>query len=391
MSQQSKIEPVNIFNTFQNPPPINQITQNMSNAEQYTLPNQTLQVSKFQSNALPVHQINPSVHKSFAIPPPHIMPTTLSGNLGTEWKSPNEVIGTGTSFIKSPNSVNNLTNSFVNIKQSPNIRPNSIINVPRPSEITFGGQSTTNQTQCVPPGITSFNTYPTSGLGTTPTPVSSQNHIPIAPAVNVQNQKQQYLAKLERLRKKGITLSNTFTMNSSLAEIEDEFIFLKKENDITKNVKLQKNALMSFGSFVEAMNSYMNPFDIRLDSWSESVFESIDDYDDIFEEIHEKHGDFNIPPELKLIFKLLMSAVFFHVSKIVIDKQMTSANVSVATDEEMKTNARQTAETLTPNIFQQIMSTMNSKGGLAEMLSGNLIPQEAPVSQTTNPPINQQW
>ena len=40
---------------------------------------------------------------------------------------------------------------------------------------------------------------------------------------------------------------------------------------------------------LEFLNNKFDPFDIKLDGWSESVNESINDYDEVFEELAEKY------------------------------------------------------------------------------------------------------
>ena len=73
--------------------------------------------------------------------------------------------------------------------------------------------------------------------------------------------------------------------------------------------------LMAFVSAIEFMNSKFDPFDIKLDGWAEAVNENIDDYDDVFGELHEKYaGKAKIAPELKLLFMLGGSAAMLHMT-----------------------------------------------------------------------------
>ena len=41
---------------------------------------------------------------------------------------------------------------------------------------------------------------------------------------------------------------------------------------------------------LEFLNNKFDPFSVNLDGWSESVNESIFDYDEIFEELYAKYG-----------------------------------------------------------------------------------------------------
>ena len=66
---------------------------------------------------------------------------------------------------------------------------------------------------------------------------------------------------------------------------------------------------------IEFLNNKFDPFDIKLDGWSESVNESINDYDEVFEELAEKYGGKSeIAPEIKLLMMLGGSAFMFHLT-----------------------------------------------------------------------------
>jgi hypothetical protein len=47
--------------------------------------------------------------------------------------------------------------------------------------------------------------------------------------------------------------------------------------------------LMAVINGIEFLNGRFDPFDIKLDGWSEQVNENITDYDDIFGELYEKY------------------------------------------------------------------------------------------------------
>jgi hypothetical protein len=53
----------------------------------------------------------------------------------------------------------------------------------------------------------------------------------------------------------------------------------------------------------------------KLSGWSEKMYEDIDEYDDIFEDLHEKYkGKGKIPPELRLMVGIGGSAFLFHMT-----------------------------------------------------------------------------
>jgi len=74
--------------------------------------------------------------------------------------------------------------------------------------------------------------------------------------------------------------------------------------------------LMAFVTGTEYLNTTYDPFAIKLEGWSEQVHDNITDYDDIFEELHEKYKakGKKMPPELRLFISLTGSAFMFHLT-----------------------------------------------------------------------------
>ena len=124
-----------------------------------------------------------------------------------------------------------------------------------------------------------------------------------------------YLRKLEALEKKGIELSKKYSMESSLQEMMGEYETIMDEKTKQNSVKFQGNMLMAIINGMEFLNNKFDPFDIKLDGWSEQVQENVTDYDDIFGELHEKYkSKAAMAPELKLLFQLGGSAMMVHMT-----------------------------------------------------------------------------
>jgi len=131
----------------------------------------------------------------------------------------------------------------------------------------------------------------------------------------IQKDKQELLFKLARLEGRGIILSKTFTMQSSYDEMKEEYERLKRNREIDNSIKFQRKMLMAFSTGVEFLNNKFDPFDVKLDGWSESVHENINDYDEVFEELHEKYKEkAQMAPELKLLMMVGGSAFMFHLT-----------------------------------------------------------------------------
>ena len=132
----------------------------------------------------------------------------------------------------------------------------------------------------------------------------------------IDNEKKEILYQFERMEKKGIRVPKRFSMANSLEEMQVEMERLKRDKEVDASVQFQRKMLMAFVTGVEFMNTKFDPFDIKLDGWSENVHESVNDYDDIFEELHDKYkSKSKMAPELKLLFTLGGSAFMFHLTK----------------------------------------------------------------------------
>jgi hypothetical protein len=137
--------------------------------------------------------------------------------------------------------------------------------------------------------------------------------------LNENERRQELLFMFDKLEKKGVKIPQKFNMRSSVEEMEKTYERLKNERDVQNSIRFQRKILMGAVSTMEFLNHSMNPFDIDLDGWSESVMENYSEYDDIFEELYEKYKNKGqISPEVKLIMTLAGSAFYFHLSKMII-------------------------------------------------------------------------
>jgi len=131
----------------------------------------------------------------------------------------------------------------------------------------------------------------------------------------IQQEKQKLLFNLERLQKQGYPPSKRYTMASSYEDMQFEFDRLKKQRDVEKSVKFSRKILMAFVSGIEFLNGRFDPFDIKLEGWSENIMENVNDYDEVFEELHDKYSDsVKMAPELKLIAMVAGSGFMFHLT-----------------------------------------------------------------------------
>jgi len=139
----------------------------------------------------------------------------------------------------------------------------------------------------------------------------------------IQKAKFDLLCKFERLRDKGMRIPKTFSMSSDYEEMKYEYDRLYYQRKVDASVKMQRHMLISAVTGMEFLNNKFDPFSIKLDNWSEQVHEGIHDYDDIFEELYEKHKEKgSMAPEVRLLFTLFGSAFMFHLSNTMFKSAM---------------------------------------------------------------------
>ena len=180
--------------------------------------------------------------------------------------------------------------------------------------------------------------------------------------------KKELLYQFERLEKKGVRLPKKFTLSSSLDEMKMEYERLKRDKEIDASVKLQRRVMMACVSGVEWMNGKWDPLGAKLDGWSDSVYENIDDYDDTFEELYEKYkGKAKMAPELKLMMLLGGSAFMHHMTHSMFKNQLPGLDEILKQNPEL---AKNLAAATSQHMAQQQSSAGNLFGSLGSMFSG---------------------
>jgi len=214
------------------------------------------------------------------------------------------------------------------------------------------------------------------------------NDIPINPDITKSNiepkmskeellkDKFTYLQKLEQLEKKGIKLTKHYDMDSNLLEMKGEYESIISEKEKKNAVKFQGKMLMACITGLEFLNNRVDPFDVKLDGWSEQINENIDDYDEIFTELHDKYkSKATMAPELKLMFQLGGSALMVHMTNSMFKSSMPGV------DDIMRQN---------PDLMQQFTSAaVNSMGQTSPGLGGFMSSLSGSQSSPLQPPQQQ--
>ena len=134
-----------------------------------------------------------------------------------------------------------------------------------------------------------------------------------------------YINKLQRLEQKGFPVSRKFTVDNSLEDIKTEYFRLVDARNLETSIKFQRQMLMGAITGMEWLNGRFDPFDLKLEGWSESVHENVEDFDEIFEELYDKYKDRGkMSPEMRLVMAIGGSGFMCHVSNSFFRSKMPS-------------------------------------------------------------------
>lgn len=164
---------------------------------------------------------------------------------------------------------------------------------------------------------------------------------------SIDDEKADILNKLTRLsQKKGIHVNKRLNMYSSIDELRAEIKRAKYSIEVEQSVKFSRRALIACVTGLEFLNKRYDPFDLKLEGWSESVMENVEDYDETFEELYVKYrSSVKVPPEVKLIMMVGGSGMMFHLTNSMFKSVMPNVN------EVMKQN---------PGLMQNMMSAVQN-------------------------------
>ena len=188
------------------------------------------------------------------------------------------------------------------------------------------------------------------------------------------SEKAKLLNKFDKLKRMGLNIPYDFNFSSDLHTMQQEFNKIKNQREMENSIKFQRKMLMACITGIEFLNTRFDPFDVKLNGWSESIHENINDYDDVFEELYEKyHSKTQMAPELKLLFMLGGSAFMFHLTNSMFKSQLPGLG------DIMKQN---------PDLMKQFASAAMNSMGNSDMSSMfmNQAPQNPTQPSTTRPP-----
>lgn len=183
---------------------------------------------------------------------------------------------------------------------------------------------------------------------------SAEDDKPSEGYTSIDDEKADLLNKLARLAKKGFAVNKRLNAYSSVQDLRTEYKRIMYSIEVEQSIKFSRRMLVACVSGLEFLNKRYDPFDVKLDGWSETVMENLDDYDGVFEDLYNKYKTkMSMAPEVKLIMMLGGSAMMFHLTNSMFKSAMPNMN------DVMKQN---------PDLVKSMMTAMSNgnKGAPSE-------------------------
>ena len=180
----------------------------------------------------------------------------------------------------------------------------------------------------------------------------------------IRMKKIELLRRLCEIKAKGFQLTKEYDFNSSIEEMEYEYALLKSFADKRNGIKLYKSFLLNGVSLLEFMNDKYDPFDFKLNGWSEHMSVEVDSYDDVLEELYEKYktSGGSWPPEAKLAMLLVGSGAGYHFTKTQLGSIPGGINPGAFLGKMMSGPGKKTSQFMSP----QEINIENQKKALKE-------------------------
>lgn len=159
---------------------------------------------------------------------------------------------------------------------------------------------------------------------------------------DVDEEKVDLLTQIARYEAKGNSVKK-LDMRSNIQDVRVEYRRIQEELGIQTSLKFSRRALMACVTGMEYLNHRFDPFKVKLDGWSEQTYESIEDYDNVFEKLHRKWAkSVEVAPEIELLMMVGSSAFMFHLTQSFFTSSGAGASIGG-----------------NPNLMREIMKTMS--------------------------------
>jgi hypothetical protein len=200
---------------------------------------------------------------------------------------------------------------------------------------------------------------------------------PTTPA-SLDDQKLELLHKIQRMAASGTSPQISLSIDSPFEQIQLEYQRMKRGAEITRSIKFQRRVLLAVSTGVEFVSKRASFLKLRLDGFSESVLDSIADYDEAFEGVHEKYGEsVSMDPMYSVMFMFMSSMVAYHISNAMFSTVLPSVSQTLSNN---------------PAILARVAEAMQSINGNGGGVSSpppqaQQQPPQQPVLMAAPPPV----
>jgi hypothetical protein len=186
---------------------------------------------------------------------------------------------------------------------------------------------------------------------------------------SIDDEKADILNKLQRFsQKKGLRVNARLTMYSSIDELRSEIKRIRYSVEVDQSVKFSRRMMVAMVTGLEFMNKRYDPFDLKLEGWSESMMENVEDYDEVFEELFIKYrSSVSVPPEVKLIMMVGGSGMMFHLSNSMFKSLVPNVNDVMKQNPDLMANMMSAVQTTMGNPAAARPPPSVNPGGRREM------------------------
>jgi hypothetical protein len=218
---------------------------------------------------------------------------------------------------------------------------------------------------------------------------------------SLDEEKQFYLGRINSYNSRGIPSHRRVSIDTPIEELKHEYERLKRQANLGTSIKFQRRVLMAAVTGAEFVNKKFNPLNLKLDGWSESMMDSIEEYDSVFEQLHDKYsGTSEVAPEWQLLMMLLGSGFMFHLSNTLFRSVLPNVTDIAKQNPELMQNIANamsgamgksgveagSLSEMGANLAMQAMDTGSSSSSVSP------VPQQstksfniAPIQRTTDP------
>jgi hypothetical protein len=198
------------------------------------------------------------------------------------------------------------------------------------------------------------------------------------------------LSECDTLKNKhNIHVPSHFNRNSPLEEVKSFIRRERRKREKNNSEKLGAKILMTTITALEFLNNKFDPFELKLDGWSESVHENIDDYNDVFGELYEKYKtSTKVPPEIKLMMMVGGSAAMVHLTNTMFKSSLPGMEEMMKQNPDMMKQFAQAAmnqmgQSVPAGMFGQNQGSAASKPEPSQSQNNNQF------NKMPQPPLNQ--